>query len=72
MLKNQLHAMPDQVSAFRLWTVLPIYFAFIFGFIRDRWTVFGLRDRGLFLIFGPLAAFVFFWLAVQKVTVVNL
>ncbi len=72
MLKNQLHAMPDQVSTFRLVTVIPIYLAFIFGFIRDRWTVFGLRDRGLLLIFGPIAGLVFFWLGAQKITFANL
>jgi len=72
MLKNQLHATAEQVSTFRVWTLLPVYLAFIFGFVRDRWNPLGLRDRGLLLIFGPTTAAVFFWLAVQKVTIVNL
>ena len=72
MLKNQLHASAEQISTFRLWTLLPVYLAFIFGFLRDRWNPLGLRDRGLLLIFGPMTAVVFFWLAVQKVTFFNL
>src|ERR1700678_3885113 len=72
MLKNQLHASAEQISTFRLWTLLPVYLAFIFGFLRDRWNPFGLRDRGLLLIFGPATAIVFFWLAIQKVTFFNL
>jgi len=72
MLKDQLHASAEQISTFRLLTLLPVYLAFIFGLVRDRWNPLGLRDRGLLLIFGPLTAIIFFWLAVQKVTLVNL
>ena len=72
MLKDQLHASASQISAFRLWTLLPVYLAFIFGFIRDRWNPFGLRDRGILLIFGPLTALFLFWLAIQKVSFTTL
>lgn len=72
MLKNQLHATTAQVLTFRLWTLLPVYLAFIFGLLRDRWNPFGLRDRGLFLLFGPVTGVVFFWLAVQKVSFVSI
>ena len=41
MLKNHLHATASEVSNFRIWTAIPIYLAFVFGFIRDRWNPFG-------------------------------
>lgn len=72
MLKNQLHAGAAQVSMFRLLTAIPIYFAFLFGFARDLWNPFGLRDRGYFLIFAPATALVFVWLAFSKLSYLNL
>ncbi|HZK99861.1 MAG TPA: MFS transporter [Caulobacteraceae bacterium] len=72
MLKNQLHVGAEQVSIFRLLTAIPIYLAFVFGFIRDLWNPFGLRDRGYFLIFGPATALVFVWLAVSKLSYAQL
>src|SRR5665213_1040566 len=67
MLKNQLHMNADSVSTFRLLTAIPVYLAFIFGLMRDRWNPFGMRDRGLLIIFGLASAAVFLWLAYQKV-----
>jgi hypothetical protein len=72
MLKNQLHASASQVSAFRLWTAMPVFLAFIFGLLRDRWNPFGLRDRGLLLIFGPATAIILLWMAVQPVSMTTL
>jgi hypothetical protein len=63
MLKNQLHASATEISTFRLVTAIPVYFAFAFGLMRDRWNPLGLRDRGFFLIFAPLTAIAFIWLA---------
>ena len=54
MLKNQLHATATQISIFRLVTGIPVYFAFVFGLMRDLWNPLGLRDRGFFLIFAPV------------------
>ena len=68
MLKNQLHATAPQISMFRLLTAIPIYFAFVFGLIRDQWNPFGLRDRGYFLIFGMLTAMVYIVLACSKIS----
>jgi hypothetical protein len=68
MLKNQLHATATQTSMFRLITAIPVYFAFLFGMTRDQWNPFGLRDRGFFLIFAPLTAAVFIWMAVSTVS----
>jgi MFS family permease len=68
MLKNQLHAQPMEVSMFRVLTAIPLYFSFMFGLTRDLWNPFGLRDRGYFLIFAPLTAAAFIWMAVTHLT----
>ena len=62
MLKNRLHATASQVSMFRLLTGIPAYIAFVFGLARDLWSPFGLRDRGYFLCFAPIAAVSFLWM----------
>lgn len=64
MLKNQLHATATEVSTFRLLTCIPVYLSILFGLARDLWNPFGLRDRGFFLLFAPLSAAVFLWMAV--------
>jgi hypothetical protein len=67
MLKNQLHATATEISTFWLLTSIPIYVAFVFGMMRDLWNSrgnpLGLRDRGLFLIFGPATGIAFLWMA---------
>jgi xanthosine utilization system XapX-like protein len=68
MLKDNLHATASQVSMFRLLTGIPIYVAFVFGLIRDLWSPFGLRDRGYFLLFAPLTAAAFVWLAFSRLS----
>jgi MFS family permease len=72
MLKDQLHASATQVSLFRLVTAIPVYGAVLFGLTRDLWNPLGLRDRGYFLIFGPVTAAVFVWLAFSKVSFAGL
>jgi MFS family permease len=68
MLKNHLHATAPQVSMFRLLTGVPMYVAFLFGLARDLWSPFGRRDRGFFLLFAPLTAGVFIWMAVSHLS----
>jgi MFS family permease len=63
ILKNQLSATATQISTFRLITGIPIYFAFVFGLARDQWNPLELRDRGFFLIFAPMTAAAFLWMA---------
>jgi Major Facilitator Superfamily len=63
MLKNQVGATPEQVASFRLLTAVPVYLSFFFGLARDLWNPFGLRDRGLFMIFGTVTAAVFLWMS---------
>ena len=72
MLKNQLHATPTQVSAFRLLIAVPVYLAFVFGLARDLWNPLGLRDRGFFLIFAPLTVAVFAWMALSPLSYAGL
>ena len=72
MLKDQLHATSEQVANFRLLTAIPTYFAFLFGFTRDLWNPFGLRDRGYFMIFGAVSAALFLWLGYATLTYANL
>ena len=68
MLKNQLHASAAQVSLFRLLTAGPIYFAFMFGFVRDSWNPLGLRDRGFFILFGLATAAIFLWMSLSTLS----
>src|SRR5580658_3118256 len=68
MLKNRLHAGAPQVSLFRLLTGIPIYVAFLFGLLRDSWNPFKLRDRGYFLLFAPVTAAVFVWMAMSPLS----
>lgn len=72
MLKDQLHASVTQVSSFRLLTAIPVYLSVIFGFTRDLWNPLGMRDRGYFLIFAPLTAVVFGWMAYSQLTYTSL
>ena len=67
-LKNQLHATATQISVFRLVTAIPIYLGFAPGLIRDQWNPFGMRDRGYFVIFAPIAAGAFIWMAISRIT----
>jgi hypothetical protein len=59
MLKNQVQASAQQIASFRLLTAVPVYLSVVFGLARDLWNPFGLRDRGLFIIFGALTAALF-------------
>ena len=72
MLKNQLHAAANQVAMYRLVTAVPVYAGFVFGLTRDLWNPFGLRDRGFLLIFAPLAAAAFLWMAFSRLSYIGL
>src|SRR5438552_14306181 len=51
-LKNKLHLEAHELADFRLVAAIPLYLSFIFGFIRDMWNPFGMRDRGFMTLFG--------------------
>lgn len=55
-LKNRLHFKAHEVATFRLISGLPLYFGFLWGFARDLWNPFGLRDRGYMMLFGAIGA----------------
>lgn len=67
LLQMKLHASPEQISAFRLLSGLPMYIGFLFGLVRDVWNPFGLRDRGYLRLFSVLTAAVFVGLAILDV-----
>ena len=56
MLKNKLHLAPQELARFRLFLALPLYFAGFFGFCRDRFNPFGMKDRGFLVLFGSFGA----------------
>jgi MFS family permease len=56
LLKNKLHLQAHELAEFRLVAATPLYLSFVFGFIRDMWNPFGMRDRGFLLLFGALSA----------------
>ena len=55
-LKNKLHLKSHELAHFRLVSAIPLYLSFVFGFIRDSWNPFGMRDRGFMLLFGAVTA----------------
>jgi MFS family permease len=56
LLKNKLHLTAQELADFRFVAAIPVYLSFIFGFIRDIWNPFGMRDRGFILVFGASTA----------------
>jgi MFS family permease len=56
VLKDTLKFLPTQMSVLGFLTDIPLFVGFLFGFLRDRWHPFGLRDRGYFLFLPPLMA----------------
>lgn len=59
LLKNKLQLKAHEVAGFRLIAAAPLYLAFAFGFIRDIWNPFGMRDRGYMLLFGGVSALLY-------------
>jgi hypothetical protein len=58
-LKNRLHLTAPEVAHFRLMAAVPLYLSFVFGFIRDIWNPFGIKDRGFMLLFGGISALLY-------------
>src|ERR1700730_16067559 len=72
LLKNKLHLQAHEVATFRLVAAIPLYLSFVFGFIRDSWNPFGMRDRGFMLLFGATSALLYAVFAVIPVTYATL
>src|SRR5690349_18112842 len=62
-LKNKLHLTAQQLADYRLIAAIPVYLSFVFGFIRDIWNPFGMRDRGFILLFGASTAILYVFFA---------
>ena len=58
-LKNKLHLQAHQTAVFNLWTSVPLFLAFAFGLLRDRWSPFGAGDRGHLVLFGLATAVIY-------------
>ena len=58
-LKNRLHLQAHEMAVFNAWTSAPLYVAFGFGLLRDRWSPFGWGDRGHLVLFGLLTAAIY-------------
>ena len=67
-LKNRLHLTANQVAKFRLLAGIPLYLSFVFGFIRDMWNPFGMKDRGFMLLFGSISAMLYVLFAFLPLT----
>jgi MFS family permease len=71
-LKNKLQLTAHEVANFRLAAAIPLYLSFVFGFVRDMWNPFGMRDRGFMLLFGSISAFLYVLFAFTPMTYVTL
>lgn len=71
-LKNKLHLEANEVAKFRLVAAIPLYLSCVFGFIRDTWNPFGMRDRGFMLLFGAISAGLYIFFAFTPITYVTL
>jgi Na+/melibiose symporter-like transporter len=67
-LKNKLHLEAHELAIFRLVAAIPLYLSFVFGFIRDMWDPFGMKDRGFMLLFGGSSAILYAFFAFAPVT----
>ena len=71
-LKNRLHLEAHEVAEFRLVSAVPLYLSFVFGFIRDTWNPFGMRDRGFMVLFGTVSAALYAAFAFTAITYATL
>lgn len=68
LLKNKLKLSAHEVAGFRVVAAIPLYLSFAFGFIRDIWSPFGMRDREFMLLFGTISALLYVFFAFSSVT----
>ena len=71
-LKNRLQLKAHEVADFRLVAAIPLYLSFVFGFVRDIWNPFGMKDRGFMLLFGGVTAVLYVAFAFTPMTYVTL
>jgi hypothetical protein len=71
-LKNKLHLHSGEVAQFFFVAGIPLYLGFLWGFVRDLWNPFGLRDRGYMVIFGAVCAAAYVYFAFTPVSITAL
>jgi MFS family permease len=71
-LKNRLHLKAHEVATFALITHIPVYLSFAFGFARDSFNPFGMRDRGFMVLFGTISAAIYLFFAFTPPTYLTL
>jgi MFS family permease len=72
LLKNKLHLKAHELAIFALIAGAPSGVSFLFGFVRDTWNPFGMRDRGFMVLFGALCAALYAVFALAPVTYLSL
>jgi hypothetical protein len=68
LLKNKLRLQAHELAIFSLIAGAPACVSFLFGFARDTWNPFGMRDRGFMVLFGGLCAAIYVLFALAPVT----
>ena len=68
LLKNKLHLKPHELADFRLVSAIPLYLSFVFGFVRDTWSPFGMGDRGFMLLFGTASSILYVGFALTPIS----
>lgn len=71
-LKNKLNLSAHEVAGFRLIAAVPLYLSCLFGFARDSWNPFGIKDRGFMMLFGSVSIVLFLIFACTPVTYATL
>ena len=71
-LKNKFHLSASDVANFRLAAAIPLYLSFAFGFARDSWSPFGIKDRGFMILFGVICAVIYLVFAFTPVSYLTL
>ncbi len=72
LLKNRLHLEAHQLALFRLFAAVPLYLSGVFGFIRDSFNPFGMKDRGFLAVFGATGACLYLLFAFTPVSTFSL
>ena len=72
LLKNRLHLEAHELALFRLVAAVPLYLSGVFGFIRDSFNPFGMKDRGFLALFGATGACLYLFFALTPVSTFSL
>ena len=68
LLKNKLHLSQNDLALLRGLASVPVFISPVYGFIRDRWNPFGIRDRAIIMMFGTLTIVLYLLLMFVTVT----